>query len=142
MLPTTNYFVPRAPNATTPPFPTTNHPATAINVSLQPSGPPSPNIQQHNSEPLHPNDLPIPNSIFAPNLTASIPRAPLINQPLVHNTFQNNTNGVHKVVRSVDPPVPNIPNIPLGQHIVSNTSHWRFSTAHTVISQSRHYYRI
>ena len=68
-------FVPRAPNATLPPFPTTNHPAPAINVPLHPSAPPSPIIQQHNSEPAHPNVLPIPKPVFAPNLTAPIPRA-------------------------------------------------------------------
>ena len=116
-------FVPRAPNAT-PPFPT--NPAPAINVPLHPRAPPSPTTQQHNSEPAHPNDLPNPKPVFAPNLTAPIPHAPLINQPLVHNTFQNNTNQVHKVVRSVAPPVPNIPNIPLGQHFVPNMSDWRF----------------
>ena len=119
-------FVPRAPNATLPPFPTTNHPAPAINVPLHPSAPPSPNIQQHNSEPTHPNVLPIPNPVFAPNLTAPIPRAPLINPPLVNNTFQNNNNPVHKAVRSVAAPVLNMPNIPLGQSFVPNMSHWRF----------------
>ena len=36
---------PRAPNATLPPFPTTNHPAPAINVPLYPSAQPSPNTQ-------------------------------------------------------------------------------------------------
>ena len=80
--------VPRAPNATLPPFPTTNHPAPAINVPLHPSAPPSPNLQQHNSEPTHPNVLPIPNPVFAPNLTAPIPHAPLINPPLVNKTFR------------------------------------------------------
>ena len=119
-------FVPRAPNATLPPFPTTNHPAPAINVTLHPSAPPSPNIQQHNSEPAHPKDLPIQNPVFAPNLTAPIPHAPLINQPLVNNNFQNNNNPVHKVVRSVAPPFPNMPNIPLGKNFVPNMSHWRF----------------
>ena len=119
-------FVPRAPNATLPPFPTTNHPAPAINVPLHPSAPPSPNIQQHNSEPAHPNVLPIPNPVFAPNLTAPIPHAPLINQPLVNNNFQNSNNRVHKFVRSVAAPVPNMPNIPLGQNFVPNMSHWRF----------------
>ena len=118
-------FVPRAPNATLPPFPTTNHPAPANNVPLHPSAPPSPNIQQHNSEPAHPNVLPIPNPVFAPNLTAPIPQATLDNQPLV-KTFQNNNNRVHKVVRSVASPVPNMPNIPLGQNFVPNMSHWRF----------------
>ena len=63
-------YVPRAPNATLPPFPTTIHPAPVINVPLQPSAPPSPNTQQQNTEPAHPNDLPIPNPVFAPNLTA------------------------------------------------------------------------
>ena len=67
-----NNFVPRAPNATLPPFPSTNHPAPAINVPSHPSAPPSPNTQQHNSEPAHPNDLPIPNPVFAPNITAPI----------------------------------------------------------------------
>ena len=118
-------FVPRAPNATLPPFPTAN-PAPAINVPLHPSTTSSPHTQQNNSESAHPNDFPIPNPVFAPNLTARIPHAPLINQPPVHNTFQNNTNQVHKVVRSVAPPVRNIPNIPLGQHFVPNRSHWRF----------------
>ena len=117
--------VPRAPNATLPPFPTTNHPAPAINVPLHPSAPPSPNTQQHNTEPAHPNDLSIPNPVFAPNLTAPIPHAHLDNQPLV-KTFQNNNNRVHKVVRSIAPPVPNMPNIPLGQNFVPNMSHWRF----------------
>ena len=117
---------PRAPNATLPLFLTTNHPATTINFPLHPSAPPSPNTQQHNSEPAHPNDLLIPNPLFAPILTALIPHAPLINQHLVDNTFQNNTNQVHKVVRSVDPPFPHILNIPLGQHFVPNTSHWSF----------------
>ena len=119
-------FVPRTPSATLPPFSTTNHPAPAINVPLHPSAPPSPNTQQHNSEPAHPNDFPIPNPVFAPNLNAPIPHAPLINQPFVHNTFQNNTNQVQKFVRSVAPPVPNIPNISLDQHFVPNMSHWRF----------------
>ena len=118
-------FVPRAPNATLPPFPTTNHPAPAINVPLHPSAPPSPNIQQHNSEPAHPNVLPIPNPVFAPNLTAPIPQVTLDNQPLV-KTFQINNNREHKVVRSVAPPVPNMPNNPLGQNFVPNMSHWRF----------------
>ena len=119
-------FVPRAPNATLPPFPKTNHPAPAINVPLHPSAPPSPNIQQHNSEPAHPNVLPIPNPVFAPNLNAPIPHAPLINPPLVNNTFQNNNNPVHKAVRSVAAPVPNMPNIPFGKNFVPNMSHWRF----------------
>ena len=118
-------FVPRAPNATLPPFPTTNHPATVINVPLHPSAPPSPNTQQHNSEPAHSNDFPIPNPIFAPNLTAAIPHASLVNQPLV-KPFQNNKKRVHKVVRSVAPPVPNMPNIPFGQNFVPNMSQWRF----------------
>ena len=93
--------VPRAPNATLPLFPTTNHPAPVINVPLHPSAPPSPNTQQHNTEPAHPNDLPIPNPVFAPNLTAPIPHAPLINQPLVNNNFQNSNNRVHKVTTSI-----------------------------------------
>ena len=118
-------FVLRAPNATLPPFPTTNHPAPAINFPLHPSAPPSPNTQQHNTEPAHPNDLPIPNPVFALNLTAPIPQATLDNQPLV-KTFQNNNNRVHKVIRSVGPPVPNMPNIPLGQNFMPNMSHWRF----------------
>ena len=117
--------VPRAPNATLPPFPTTNHPAPAKNVPLHPSAPPSPNIRQHNSESAHPNVLPIPNPVYAPNLTAPIPHASLVNQPLV-KPFQNNNNRVHKVVRSVAPPVPKMPNIPLGQNFVPNMSHWRF----------------
>ena len=125
MLPTTNYFFPRAPKATLPPFPTTNLSAPAINVPLHPSAPPSQNTQQHNSEPAHPNDLPIPNPVFAPNLTAPIPHATLVNQPLV-KIFQNNNNRVQKIVRSVAPPVPNMPNIPLGQNFVPNLSHWRF----------------
>ena len=119
-------FVPRAPNATLPPFPSTNHPSPAINVPSHPIAPPSPNTQQHNSETAHPNDLPIPNPVFAPNITAPIPHAPLSNQPLVNETFQNNNNRVHKVVRSVVPPVPNMPTIPLGQSFVPNMSHWRF----------------
>ena len=117
--------VPRAPNATLPPFPTTNHPAPVISVPLQPSAPPSPNTQQHNTEPAGPNDFPIPKPVFAPIFTAPIPHATLVNQPLV-KTFQNNNNRVHKVVRSVAPPVPNMPNIPLGQNFVPNMSHWRF----------------
>ena len=68
----------------------------------------------------------MPNPVIAPRLTARIPNAPLINQPPVHNTFQNNTNQVHKIVRSVAPPVPNIPNIPLGQLLVPNISHCCF----------------
>ena len=87
--------VPRAPNASLPPFPTTNHPAPVINVPLHPSAPPNPNTQQHNSKPAQTNDLPIPNPVFVPNLTAPIPHAPLINQPLVKNTFQNSNNRVH-----------------------------------------------
>ena len=121
-----NNFVPRAPNATLPPFPTTNHPAPAINVPLHPSAPPSPNIQQHNSEPAHPNVLPIPNPVFSPNLTAPIPHAPLINPPLVNNTFQKNNNPTYKAVRSVAAPVPNMTNIPFGQNFVPNMSDWRF----------------
>ena len=93
---------------------------------MHPIAPPSPNTQQHNSEPARPNDLPIPNPVFVPNLTAPIQHAPLINQPLVNNTFQNNKNRVHKVVRSVAPPIPNMPNIPLGQKFVPNLSQWRF----------------
>ena len=96
------------------------------NVPLHPSAPPSPNIQQHNSEPTHPNVLLIPNPVFVPNHTAPIAHAPVINQLLVNNTFQNNNNRVHKVVRSVAPPVPKMPNIPLGQNFVPNMSHWRF----------------
>ena len=117
--------VPRAPNATLPPLPTTNHPAPVINVPLHPSAPPSPSNQQHNSETPRPNDFPIPNPVFAPNLTAPIPHAPLINQPLVNNNFQNSNNRVHKVVPSVALPFPNKPNIPLGQSFVPNMSHWR-----------------
>ena len=97
-----------------------------VNVPLHPSAPPNPNTQQHNSEPAHTNDLSIPNPVFVPNLTAPIPHAPLINQPLVNNTFQNSNNRVHKVVRSVAPPVPNMPNITLRQNFVPNMSHWRF----------------
>ena len=115
-------FVPQAPNATLPPFPTTNHPAPAIIVHK--STPPSPNTQRNNSEPARPNDFPIPNPVFASNLTAPIPHASLVNQPLVKPS-QNNTNHVHKVVRSVAPPE-NMPNIPLGQNFVPNMSHWRF----------------
>ena len=85
-------FVPRAPNATLPIFPKTNNPAPAKVILLHPSAPPSPNIQQHNSEPTHANALPIPKPVFAPNLTAPIPHVPLINQFPVDNTFQNNTN--------------------------------------------------
>ena len=119
-------FVPRAPNATIPTFPTTNHPAPAINVPLHPSAPPSPNTQQHNSEPAHPIDLPIPDPVLAPNVTAPILHAPMINQPPVYNTFQNNNNRVNKVIRSVAPPFLNMPNIPLGRNFVPNMSHWRF----------------
>ena len=81
-----NNFVPRAPNVTFPPFPKSNNTSPAINVSLHSSTPPSLKTQQHNSEPAHPNALLIPNPVFAPNLTAPIPHAPLINQPPVHNT--------------------------------------------------------
>ena len=116
--------VPRATNANHPPFTTTNHPAPVINVSLHPSAPPSPNTQQHNSEPARPNDSPIPNPVFAPNLNAPISHAPLINQPLVDNDFQNSNKRVHKIVRSVAPPFKNMPNIPLGQSFVPNMSHW------------------
>ena len=119
-------FVPRAPNATLPPFPTTNHPAPVINVPLHPSAPPSPNTQQHNSEPAHPIDLPIPDTVFAPNVTAPILHAPMINQPPVYNTSQNNNNRVNVVIRSVAPLILNMPNIPLGQNFVPNMSHWRF----------------
>ena len=111
---------------TLPPFPTTNYPAPVIKVPLHPSAPPRPNTQQHNSEPARPNYSPIPNPVFAPNLTAPIPHAPLINQLLVNNNFQNSNNRVHKVVRSVAPPFPNMPNISLGQSFVPNMSHWRF----------------
>ena len=93
---------------------------------MHPSAAPSPNTQQHNSEPAHPNDLPISNPVFAPNLTAPIPHAPLINQPLVNNNFQNSNNRVHKVVRSVAPPFPNMHKIPHGQSFVPNMSLWRF----------------
>ena len=117
--------VPRAPNATLPPFPTTNHPVPVINVPLHPSAPPSPNTQQHNSEPARRNDSPISNTVFAPNLNAPIPHAPLINQPLVNNNFQNSNNRVHKIVLSVAPPFANMPNIPLGQSFVPNKKHWR-----------------
>ena len=92
---------------------------------MYPGAPPNPNTQQHSSEPARPNDFPIPKPVFAPNLTAPIPQATLDNQPLV-KTFQNNNNRVHKVVRSVAPPVPTMPNIPLGQNFVPNMSHWRF----------------
>ena len=115
-------FVPRAPNATLPPFSTTNHPAPAINV--HPSTPPGPNTQQHNSDPAGSNDFPFPNPVFAPNLTAPIPHASLVNQPLV-KPFQNNNNRVYKVVRSVAPPVPNMP-ISLLAKTLPNMSHWRF----------------
>ena len=50
----------------------------------------------------------------------------MINQPLVNNTFRNNNNRVNEVVRPVAAPVPNMPNIPLGQHFVPNMNHWRF----------------
>ena len=119
-------FVPRAPNATIPTFPTTNHPAPAINVPLHPSAPPSPNTQQHNSEPAHPIDLPIPDPVFAPNVTTPILHTQMINQPPVYNTFRNNNNRVNKVIRSVAPPFLNMPNIALGQNFVPNMSHWRF----------------
>ena len=93
---------------------------------MQPSAPPSPNTQKHNSEPARPNDLPIHNPVFAPNLTAPIPHAPLINQPFFDKSYHNSNNQVHKVVRSVAPPVENIPNIPFGQNFGPNMSHWRF----------------
>ena len=93
---------------------------------MHPSAPPSPNTQQHISKPAHHNSHPIPNPVFAPNLTAPIPHAPLINQPPAHNNFQNNTSQVHKVVRSVAPRFPNMPNIPFGQNFLPNMSHWRF----------------
>ena len=115
--------VPPARNANLPPFPTTNHPAPVINIPLHPSAPASPNTQQHNSEPARPNEFPITSPVFAPNLTALIPHAPLINQPLVNNNFQNSNNRVHKVVRSVAPPFPNMPNISLVQSFVPNMSH-------------------
>ena len=72
-----------SPNANLPPFPKTKNPATAKNFPLHPSTPPSSNTQQHNSnsEPTNPNVIPIPNPVFAPNLTVLIPHAPLINQP-------------------------------------------------------------
>ena len=119
-------FVPRAPNATLSHFPTTNHPAPSINVTLHPGAPPCPNTQQHTSKPTNLNSLPIPNPVFAPNLTAPIPHAPLINQPPVHKNFQNSTSQVHEVLRSIAPPLPNMPNMPLGQNFVPNMSHWRF----------------
>ena len=100
--------------------------AQAKNVPSHPSAPPSSNTQQHNSKPARPNGLPISNPVFAPNLTAPIPHAPLINKPLFNYTFQNNNNRVHKFVRSVAPPVPNNPNVPLGQNFVPNMSHRRF----------------
>ena len=93
---------------------------------MRPSAPSSPNTQQHNSEPAHPIELPIPDPVFAPNVTAPILHAPMINQPPVYNTFQNNNNRVNKVIRSVAPPFLNMPNIPLGQNFVPNMSHWRF----------------
>ena len=64
--------------------------------------------------------------MFAPNLTAPISHAPTINQPPVHNIFQNNTNRVHKVVRRVATTVPNMTNIPIGQQFLPNMSNWRF----------------
>ena len=79
-----------------------------------------PKSKQHNSEPTHPNALPIPNPLFAPNLPAPI----LSDCCLQH--FSKNTNQVHKIVCSVAPPVPNIPNIPLGHYFVPNMSQWRF----------------
>ena len=45
-------FVPQAPNGTLSPLPKTNNPAPAMNVLLHPSASPSPNTQQHISEPL------------------------------------------------------------------------------------------
>ena len=94
---------------------------------MYPSAPPSPNTQQHNSESTNLNALLITKPVFAPNLSAPIPHAPSITQPPVHNTFQNNSNQVHKVVRSVAPSVPNMHNIPFGQNFVPNMSNWRFS---------------
>ena len=119
-------FFPRAPNATLHLFPKTNNPAPIINVPLHTSAPPSPNTQQHNPKPTHPNAFPIPNPVFALNLTAPTPLAPFVNQPPVHNTFQNNASQVHKVVRSVASLFPNMHNIPLGQNFEPNISHWRF----------------
>ena len=62
------------------------------------------------------------------HLTSLLPsHTPLLtNQPLVTNNFQNSNNRVHKVVRSVAPPFPNMPDIPLGQSFVPNMSHWPF----------------
>ena len=59
--------------------------------SLSPKRPfKSTHTHQNNLEPTNPNDLSIPNPVFAPNLTAPIPHAPLNNQPAVHKTFQKN----------------------------------------------------
>ena len=99
------------------------------NFPFQPTAPASPNTQQHNVEPAVPNfqtPTPPPSPVFAPNITATLPHAPLINQPPVHNTFQNKINRVHQVVRSVASPVPNIPNIPLAQQFVPTAIHCIF----------------
>ena len=139
MLPTTNKFCPQSTKRHSSCF--SDKKSLHPNVPLHPSVPPSPNTQQQNSKPARPNDLPIPNPVFAPNLIARVPHAPLINQPLARNPFQNNSNQVHKVVRSVATPVPNIPNIPLGQHFFFKYELLAFSTAQTVNSQPRHYHR-
>ena len=115
MIPQQINFVPRAPNVTLHPFLTTINRAPAINEPLHPSSPSSPNTQQQKCEHTKPNALPIPNPLFAPNFTAPNSHAPLINQPPFHNTFNNNNNPVHKVVRSVTAPVSNMPNIPFGR---------------------------
>ena len=120
-----NKIVSRTQNATRSPFTTTNNPALAVNVPFNPNTPPSSTNQQQNIEPAIPNALPLPDPLFAPNLIAPCPHAPLVNQPPVHNTFQNKTNQVNKVARTVAPPVPNMPNISLGQQFLPNTSHWR-----------------
>ena len=109
MLPTANWFCPPSTKRHSSYFSENKSSSHRNKRSLAPSAPPSPNIQQHNTELAHPNDLPISNPIIAPNLTVPIPHATLINQPPVNNSFQNNNNQLHKVVRPVAAPVPNMP---------------------------------
>ena len=85
------------------------------------------NTLQHSVEPTVNNEPCSLNPVFAPNLTGLILHASLISQPHLHNNFQNCTNRVHKVGRSVAPPALNMPNIPPGQKFVPNMSYWRFS---------------
>ena len=127
MLPTTNWFCSPSTKRHSFSFSDDKSSSPRNKRSRATKRPPSPNTQQHNSKPARLNDLPDPNPVFAPNFTAPIPHAPLINQPLLNNTFRNNINRVHKVVRPVVAPAfPILPNIPLGQHFVTNMIHWSF----------------